>query len=208
MNPPDAITRKVPDLPQTFLAFRVWRLHRPTHTLLSLNAPGGKSSWVATALASPDGAWPQNGAPNGRPAPLMAKCTMPPRKPRDGEDEPPPHGPVPAKPCTCGIYATTSLDVINGYLRSSSPVLGVVELGGRVIPATNGYRAAIARIAAILLVDESLTVPHPVLAEVASAYQVPALVPVSLAPGDYRSLLAPSVSLADEAEDWLRDREA
>jgi hypothetical protein len=201
---PDAVTRKAPDLPQTFLAFRVWRLHRPTKTLLSLNAPRAKSSWVATALASPDGAWPQDGAPGGRPAPLVAKCTMPPPRARDGEDEPPPHGPVPARKCSCGIYATTSLDVINGYLHSAAPVLGVVELGGRVIPATNGYRAAVARIAAILLIDEALTVPHTVLHEAASAYQVPALVPHSLLAEDYRPLLAPSASLADEAEDWLR----
>lgn len=201
----NAETRKSP---ATFLAFRVWQIHRPTRTLISLNAPVKKAPWVATALATPKGAWPQDGAPGGHPAPLAATCAAPKPRPAKGEKPPPPHGPVPAKDCSCGIYATTSLEVINGYLGTRAPVLGVVELGGRVVPAEQGYRAQAARIAAILLIDAALTLPHTVLAEVASAYQVPLLRPHSLDPEDFRSLiLGHGVSLGDEAEDWLRHQE-
>ena len=110
---------------------------------------------------------------------------------------------MPSKHCTCGIYATTDLDVINGYLDRSAPVLGIVELGGRVIPATQGYRAQYARVAVILLVDEFLTEPHPVLRELAAAYRVPAVVPHSVSVEDYREL-AGLPTLAGEAEAWLR----
>src|SRR5262249_18827802 len=97
----------------------------PQNPAVAERAAAQSTPWPPTALASPDGAWPQDGGPEGHPAPLSAKCTVPPRKPREGEAEPPPHGPVPAKRCTCGIYATTSLDVINGYLSAGSPVLGI-----------------------------------------------------------------------------------
>ena len=70
--------------------------------------------------------------------------------------------------------------MINHYLGRDAwhgPVLGVVELGGRLIPATQGYRAAYARIAVILLVDEQMTEQHGFLRDIAAAYQVPALIP-------------------------------
>ena len=54
-------------------------------------------------------------------------------------------GGVPDPDCTCGIYATTDLEVVNDYLGDEAPVLGIVELGGRTIPATQGYRAEAAR---------------------------------------------------------------
>src|SRR5258708_28931878 len=59
----------------------------------------------------------------------------------------------------CGIYSTTDLGIINTYLSRTAPVLGVVELGGRVLPCPQGYRAEFARVAAILLIDEVLTKP-------------------------------------------------
>jgi len=77
--------------------------------------------------------------------------------------------------------------VVNDYLSPEAPVLGVVELGGRIIPATQGYRAQAARVAAVLLVDEMFTLPHGALRKVAERYQVPALVPHSTEPNDYRS---------------------
>ena len=119
------------------------------------------------------------------------------------DEDPPEHGPVPAKDCSCGIYATTDLGVINGYLSRSAPVLGVVELGGRLIPATQGYRAAYARVAVILLIDDALTEPHDVLRDLADAYRVPAVIPHSADPEDYREL-AGLPTLAAEAEAWLR----
>lgn len=179
----------VPDYPQTRLALRTWQLDKAAMTVRSLNAgTGNKKSWMATAMASPAGAWP-----HGRP--LAAHCPVTGDKAHDD--------PVPGQECSCGIYATTDLDIISKYLSRWAPVLGIVELGGRVIPATQGYRAAYARVAVILLVDEALTEPHSVLRKLAAAYKVPAVVPHSTDPEDYREL-ASTTSLAMEAEQYLR----
>jgi hypothetical protein len=188
-----------PDFPQTRLALRAWGLDRTMMAVRSLNAPAGgrKATWLAKAMASPAGTWPHD-------HPLAAVCPVPPPKKKKGdEDGEPEHGPVPAKDCSCGIYATTDLKVINGYLSRSAPVLGIVEMGGRVIPATQGYRAAYARLAVLLLVDEALTEPHNVLRDLADAYRVPAVIPHSADPEDYREL-AGLPTLAAEAEAWLR----
>lgn len=176
-------TGKVPDYPQTRLALRAWMLDRDTLHVRSLNTPGSgrKASWISKAMASPEGNWP-----HGRP--LAADCPLPPRRKKDDDDEVPEHGPVPASDCSCGIYATTDLDVINSYLSRTAPVLGVVELGGRVIPASQGYRAAYARLAVILLVDDALTEPHRLLRKLADAYRVPAVVPHSARAEDFRLL--------------------
>ena len=188
-----------PDFPQTRLALRAWRLDRAAMAVRSLNAPvSRKASWIEKAMASPAGNWPSDHA-------LAAACPVPvPKKGRDedGEQEEP-HGPVPGRKCTCGVYATTDLDVISGYLSRSAPVLGIVEMGGRVIPAANGYRAAFARVAVILLLDEALTEPHGLLRELAAAYRVPAVIPHSADPEDYREL-AGLPTLAGEAEAFLR----
>lgn len=186
-----------PDFPQTRLALRAWQIDRAAMAVRSLNAPvSRKASWIAKAMASPAGNWPYDKA-------LAAACAAPkPKKGPDGE-EPEPHGRVPGRKCTCGIYATTDLDVISGYLSRFAPVLGVVELGGRVIPATQGYRAAQARVAVILLIDEALTESHGLLRDLAAAYRVPAVVPHSVDPEDYREL-AGLPTLAGEAEAFLR----
>jgi hypothetical protein len=181
-------TGKAPALPVTRLALRAWRLDRERMVVRSLNAPSKKAPWFAKALASPAGAWPYRQA-------LVASCPSP----ADAKHE----EPVPAAECTCGIYATTDLGVINGYLSKDAPVLGIVEMGGRIIPATNGYRAAYARVAAILLIDEMLTEPHAVLRKLAAAYSVPAIVPFSSDPEDFRELTS-TPSLAAEAEEYLR----
>jgi hypothetical protein len=180
------MTGKVPDFPQTRLALRVWQFDRERLMLRSLNAPHQKTSWVARAMSAPGGDWPRRQV-------LSASCRA-----REKHDDP-----VPGQECTCGIYATTDLDIISGYLNRAAPVLGVVEMGGRVIPATNGYRAAFARVAAILLIDEALTEPHSVLRKLAGAYKVPAVVPHSDRPEDYRDLTG-TPSLAAEAEEYLR----
>jgi hypothetical protein len=193
-------TGKAPDFPQTRLALRAWQLDRPAMMVRSLNSPAGrKASWMAKAMASPEGNWPHD-------KPLMAACARPPARPKKDDDGTPEHGPVPSQECTCGIYATTDLDIINSYLSKTAPVLGIVELGGRIIPATQGYRAAYARLAVILLVDDALTEPHSLLRKLAEAYQVPAVVPHSIDPEDYREL-AGGTSLAAEAEEWLRQME-
>lgn len=190
----DGETGKAPE-PMTRLALRCWQVDRVSLALRSVvMASGGKQSWVAKQMAKPEGNWPHD-------RPLAATCTLPPRKAEDSEKEPKPHGPVPAKDCSCGIYATTDLDVINRYLGRDAwhgSVLGVVELGGRLIPATQGYRAAYARVAAILLVDEALTEQHGFLRDLAAAYQVPALVPHSAVAEDYRSLIDSKFAVTDE----------
>jgi hypothetical protein len=185
----------------TRLALRAWQFDRASLSVRSLNAPpaGRKASWLAKAMAAPEGNWPHDRA-------LEAACSMPPvavKKKKGEDDGEPDHGRIPSPHCSCGIYATTDLDVINGYLHRSSPVLGVVELGGRIIPATQGYRAAYARVAVILLLDEALTEPWPVLRELAAAYRVPAVVPISECPEDYREL-AGLPTIGSEAEAWLK----
>ncbi len=193
----DEITGKGPADPQTRLALRSWQLDRVSMAVRSLNAPQArKPSWMATAMASPAGCWPHD-------RPITATCALPKRRRKKDDDGEPAHGPVPDPECSCGIYATTDLEIINGYLSRQAPVLGIVELGGRLIPATNGYRAAYARVAVILLVDEALTEPWGVLRELAAAYRVPALVPHSASPEDYREV-AGLPTLAGEAEEWLR----
>jgi hypothetical protein len=179
-------TGKVPDFPQTRLALRVWQFDRERLVLRSLNAPGKRTSWVGKAMSSPGGDWPRRRV-------LTASCRA-----KDKHDDP-----VPGQECTCGIYATTDLDVISGYLSAGAPVLGVVEMGGRVIPATQGYRAAFARVAVILLLDDALTEPHAVLRNLAGAYRVPAVVPHSADPEDYRGAIG-TPSLAAEAEEYLK----
>jgi hypothetical protein len=184
----NGVTGQVPDFPQTRLAMRAWQFDKAALTVRSLNAPQGKKSWMATAMASPAGSWPHG-------SPLAAACPMTGDRRHDD--------PVPGAECSCGIYATTDLDIISRYVSKASPVVGVVEMGGRVIPATQGYRAAFARVAVILLLDEALTEPHAVLRRLAAAYKVPAVIPHPSDPEDYREL-ASSPSLAIEAEAYLR----
>jgi hypothetical protein len=173
-------TGKAPDYPQTRLAFRVWRFDQQRLALRSLNAGSGGRSWIAAALSDPAGDWPRD-------APLQATCA----KAGNGHQ-------VPARNCTCGIYATTSLDIIDRYLTADAPVLGVVELGGTVIPATQGYRASHARVAAIMLIDQILTLRPATLRALSAAHRVPALVPHSEDPEDYRALLQGTPNLDDE----------
>jgi hypothetical protein len=164
-------TMRVPDYVETRLAFRVWRCDRHRDVLCSINAgqyPQPKT-WVARAMTLPEGEW--------SPGRLMRACCNKDHK-----------GGVPDPDCTCGIYATTDLSIVNSYLTDDAPVVGVVELGGRTIPAAQGYRAEAARVAAVLLVNEMFTLRHDTLRKIAEIYSVPALVPHSLDPDDYREL--------------------
>jgi hypothetical protein len=205
----------VPDVPQTFLAFRTWSLDKAHMSLGSTTPAGGfskakgvKELWMANALGAPLGAWPKDGEC------LTAKCSA--RESFDNDEafeaahlfagdgriaSPGPeckgsggHG--------CGIYATTDLGIINTYLSRSAPVMGLVELGGRVLECPQGYRAEFARVAAILLIDEVLTKPlsHDVATKVADTYGVPALVPISTRPEDYRSLISPDEAVVTDDE--------
>jgi hypothetical protein len=216
----------IPDVPQTALAFRTWRLS-DDNKLLSINAPnltgkaGGsgqqnvrKIGWIHRHLADAEG---QSGWPIGEP--LMAHCGVR----GAGAEQIPEHGKIPSKECTCGIYATTSIKVINQYLGNEiylgvairGPVLGIVELGGQVIPASQGYRARYARVAAILCIDEVFSLTRAHLNQIAELYEVPLLTPPSAHlgiennPEYYRDGIGqmPAVtdpsSIGDEMEQWL-----
>lgn len=213
----------VPDVPVTALAFRTWRLSE-SGRLLSINAPsltgkaGGsgnqqvrKVSWIHRAMAS-DG---QDGWPIG--GPLVAHCGVMGTNADKNED----HGRIPAKNCTCGIYATTSIRVIDRYLGNEviqgtiairGPVLGIVEMGGRVVPATQGYRAEYARVAAILEIGAEFSLSGPQLRQIAATYKVPLLRDTSKDPEDYRAAIEESMpavmdpsSVGDEAEEFLME---
>jgi len=214
----------IPDVPQTFLAFRTWRLSE-SNKLLSINAPnltgkaGGsqqqgtrKIGWIHRHLADEEG---QNGWPIAEP--LMAHCGVR----GAGAEAIPEHGKIPAEECSCGIYATTEIKVINSYLGNEQymgafirgPVLGIVEMGGKVIPATQGYRARFVRIAGIIAIGDVFTLSHAHLAQIAELYQVPLLTDMSKNPEDYRSAISqmPPVSdpssIGDEMELWLKGEE-
>lgn len=218
----DADGTPIPDVPQTALAFRTWRLS-DSNRLLSINAPnltgkaGGsaqqgtrKIGWIHRHLADDEG---QHGWPIAET--LMAHCGVR----GEGAEAIPEHGKIPAKDCSCGIYATTELKVINSYLGNEvymgvavrGPVLGIVEMGGRVIPATQGFRARFARVAAILAIDEVFSLTHAHLAQIAELYQVPLIKPFSVNPEDYRLAIGqmPAVtdpsSIGDEIDQWLID---
>ena len=212
----------IPDVVQTALAFRTWRLS-DSNRLLSINAPnltgkaGGnqqqgtrKIGWIHRHLADDEG---QHGWPIG--ANLQAHCGIR----GEGAEAIPEHGKIPAKDCSCGIYATTELKVINGYLGTEQymgvairgPVLGIVEMGGKVIPATQGFRARFARVAGILAIDEVFSLAHAHLQQIAEIYQVPLIKPFSTNPEDYRESISqmPAVSdpssVGDEIDQWLKD---
>ena len=101
------------------------------------------------------------------------------------------------------------MSVISDYLRAArEPVLGLVELGGRTImgePGHAGYaRAQYARVAAILLIDRSLTADQEMLWRLADAYHVPALRPHSVDADDYRREITVTSTMAEDAEEYLR----
>lgn len=216
----------VPDVPQTALAFRTWRLGDDGKRLLSINAPsltgkaGGNANsgantprkvpWIHRAMAS-DG---QDGWPIG--GPLMAVCGVHGPNAEKNED----HGPIPSKKCSCGIYATTSIKVIDRYLGNEvvnglslrGPVLGIVEMGGSVIPATQGYRARFARVAAILKIGSEFSLSGPQLQQIAAFYRVPLLKDEYIDPEMYRTAIEEAMpevtdpsAVGDEAEQWLSE---
>jgi hypothetical protein len=219
---PDGIV--VPDVPQTFLAFRTWRLSE-NNRLLSINAPaltgkaGGsgnqgvrKIGWIHRHLADPEG---QDGWPIA--TPLMAQCGVR----GAGAEAIPEHGRIPGKDCSCGIYATTSIKVINQYLGNEiylgvairGPVLGIVEMGGKVVTATQGFRARYVRVAGIIAIDEVFSLSRAHLTQIAEMYQVPLLEDKSKNPEDYREDIGrmPAVtdpsSIGDELEQWLAEQD-
>lgn len=183
-------------------------------------------STARAQLADPEGDWPTDGS-------LAATCRALGavelvkgqlgkdhiHDPDDPDDDPEDclvcnHGPIPGEHCRCGIYATTSLKVINGYLLDEAPVLGIVELGGRTTTGHHGgtgelqgYRAQVARVAVILKIDPMFTLAHPMLDELAETYHVPAVVPHSTDPEDYRryTIEADAKDIDEEFREFFPD---
>jgi hypothetical protein len=160
---------KVPDVAETLLGFRCWRvdpLRLTLHSVVVGTMPKRQPA-VRQMLAAPEGAWPHD-------EPLVATCKA------GGKDHP-----APDPDCHCGIYATTSLQVIARYIKEA-PVLGLVEGFGTTIPAENGFRAEKMTIACLLAIAPELTVPHRKLDQLADRYGVPVVVPHSDHVDDYR----------------------
>ncbi len=135
---------------------------------------GRKLSWITSRMAEPEGAWPVG--------PLRATCKFPHPEESDKDKV------VPGEDCTCGYYATTELETVYGYFADGAPVVGLLALRGRVIDAEKGIRGEYAKIAAIFLLDPVLpSLPHDELRRLAAKYKIPALVPYSLDPDDYRA---------------------
>lgn len=209
LTPADAPAPGQVPAPPSPLALRVWDLDRQHLRLHSFNAAPSKPPawWIASAFDTPAGGWPYS-------EPLVAECKAAgrhePHEPDECDVKGCLHdGRIPDPACKCGVYATRSLTVVSDYLRAArAPVLGVVELGGRVImaePGRPGYaRAEYARVAAVLLIDPGLTVDHRTLGRLAEAYHVPALVPHSVNPDDYRGRIAVTTGVGEEADDFLR----
>jgi hypothetical protein len=72
---------------------------------------------------------------------------------------------IPSKGCTCGIYGYKNFaNCLYDVPLIQNPVIGVVEMWGKVIPAELGYRAQYAKLRAVIR--------NPL---VATTYQVPNL---------------------------------
>lgn len=73
---------------------------------------------------------------------------------------------VPAKGCTCGLYAAKDRNHLlsmsyHRYDESKTVVIGEVGLAGKVIPGTQGYRAEKARILKIEVPYERWQIVNP-----------------------------------------------
>lgn len=200
------------DAAPSALALRVWEVDRQHLLLRSFNTapPEPPVWWVGRAFAEPVGGWPKD-------RPLVAECRAgQPHTPHLPECDPETcidhDGGVPAPDCRCGIYCTRSTKVVSDYLRQArGGALGLVEMGGRTIMGEVGHpgyaRSQYARVVAVLLIDRSLTIDHGTLRRLAEAYRVPALVPHSTDPDDFRDRITVTSTIADEAEAWLRELE-
>jgi hypothetical protein len=113
---------------------------------------------------------------------------------------------APGPDCTCGLHATIDLQTIHKYLRPDSPVLAIVENGGRLTKWDLGYKSEQAKIMAIVLLDDVLLatlgkrITPSLLIKIAAEYGVPAIVPVSVDPEAHRELVAEQTPEPEPAE--------
>jgi hypothetical protein len=179
----------VPDVAQTLLGFRAWRVRERDLTLWSVTRGdlGPKRSprqkRQQELLSNPDGAWPAG-------EPIHAVCDQLGKKVGKKAHE------VPAdnKGCGCGVYASYDVDVVGGYLRGA-PILGLIQGWGKVVPGLpdpttiGGFRAQHAQIVCLFEIAEDFTVSRRQLRKLAERYQVPLLRPHSDVAEDYREVV-------------------
>ena len=121
---------RVPDAIEPLIGYRAWFFTNNVHgaSLLSLAPLGGSN----TAWEGANRHWVSAACPFG---------SLPPHV-------------IPGEDCSCGFYAMKTLSRVQQLsmeLRSGPDlILGRVELAGKVIEYTVGYRAARARIAALI----------------------------------------------------------
>ena len=141
---------RVPDSIEPLVGYRAWHVagasllpisHRdPTTTTSPWD--GANRRWVSAtcSFGTPE---PVTDSMRKRLEHIYAKLGLPFESIPDG-----PHT-VPGEHCACGFYAMKELD---SMLRFSAPglVLGRVELAGKVIECTLGYRAERARISELI----------------------------------------------------------
>lgn len=84
------------------------------------------------------------------------------------------HHAAPAEGCTCGLYASRSLDHLRGQMLFGlhRMVVGQVALWGKVIPGQHGYRAELAYPQRLCVFEGTVRREPEVLASL-SAYGVP-----------------------------------
>lgn len=174
----------IPDVVESLVGFRVWRLRDDDLSLWSVTRGNPKKVDKKQLLLSnttPDGYWPKQNHPNGWSV-LEASCAR--------QEKPDNNHFPPDSDCTCGIYATYDVNVIANYIQSA-PVLGLVQGYGTVIPGLEddetigGFRSEKAKIVALLAISEDFTVPHRTLRKVAKEYNIPLVVPWSIHASEY-----------------------
>lgn len=101
----------------------------------------------------------------------VAQCTRTTHR----DEDPPVDG------CMCGLYSgkTRAHQIKLGYVHNVNGVLAELMLSGRVVVATNGFRAQYGRIARLIVPDESAT---PEVADALRRQWEPVGVPVTTEP--------------------------
>jgi hypothetical protein len=173
---------QIPDIAESLLGFRVWRVEERTMSLWSVTRGDLKKGprtrrLITNVLANPNGVWPPG-------EPFEATCEYRDAVKDHGDD-------IPAVGCGCGIYATYDLRILAHYIRDAQ-VLGLVQGSGRFIAGEpdvttlGGFRAQRATIACLFAISEDFTIPRHRLQKLADRYRVPLVRPHSDTAEDYR----------------------
>ena len=138
-----------PDGIEPVLAARLWALRGDDLTLRSLVKP---LIWLPGL-------------------PMQARCTAP--QAVRGDDHVPP-----VEDCYCGFWGLSSpgsLEDVTWRSLEGWKVSGVSELWGRVVVGTRGWRAEVARPAALVVSGRRRRAPQKVLDAVSARYGIPVL---------------------------------